>query len=75
MTRAIREHIKVEQEGVIEIRHPDLSVGMTADVVVLVKQPASEERSLVSFLGKGKGCFANAAEIDAFLRAERDAWD
>jgi hypothetical protein len=75
MTKAIREHITVEQEGVIEIRHPGLSVGMTADVVVLVRQPAAEERPLVSFIGKGKGCFANAAEVDAFLRAERETWD
>jgi hypothetical protein len=30
---------------------------------------------LTNFLGTGKGCFSSAAEIDAFLRAERDAWD
>ncbi len=30
---------------------------------------------LVSFIGKGKGCFADAAEIDSFLRLERETWD
>ena len=70
MTKAIREHLTVEREGVIEIHHPDLSVGMTAEVVVLVRQPA-DDRPLVSFIGQGKGCFADAAEVDAFLRAER----
>ena len=32
-------------------------------------------RSLLELIGKGKGCFKNAAEIDAFIRVERDAWD
>ncbi|MCX7102332.1 MAG: hypothetical protein NTX38_12855 [Methylobacter sp.] len=31
-------------------------------------------RSLLELIGKGKGCFNNAAEVDAFIRAERDAW-
>jgi hypothetical protein len=29
-------------------------------------------RSLLELIGKG--CFNNAAEVDAFIRAERDAW-
>ena len=32
-------------------------------------------RSLLELIGKGKGCFKNAAEVDAFIRAERDAWE
>jgi hypothetical protein len=75
MTRAIREHVTVEQEGVIEIHHPGLSVGTKAEVIVLVEQPAGDDRPLVSFIGKGRGCFADAAEADAFLRAERESWD
>jgi len=30
---------------------------------------------LSQLIGKGKGCFDSAAEIDAFIRAERDAWE
>jgi len=30
---------------------------------------------LSPLIGKGKGCFDSAAEIDAFVRAERDAWE
>lgn len=75
MTRAIREHVTVEREGVIEIRHPALAVGASAEVVVLVRQPKLHDQPLVSFLGKGKGCFVDAAEVDSFLRAEREAWD
>ncbi|HEY2292554.1 MAG TPA: hypothetical protein VGM86_17785 [Thermoanaerobaculia bacterium] len=75
MTQTIREHITVEQEGVIEIHNPALSVGTKAEVIIHVEQPPVEERPLVSFLGQGKGCFKDAAEVDAFLRAERESWE
>jgi hypothetical protein len=75
MTQAIREHVTVEREGVIEIHHPGLAVGTQAEIIVLVEQAAAEVPPLVSFIGKGKGCFANAAEIDAFIRAERNDWE
>ena len=75
MTQAIREHVTVEREGVIEIHHPGLSLGARAEVIVLVDKPVEEPPSLLSFVGKGKGCFSSAAEVDAFIRSERDAWD
>jgi hypothetical protein len=75
MVHAIREHLTVEQEGVIEIHNPALSIGTKAEVIVLVEQPPVEEQPLVSFLGRGKGCFTDAAEVDVFLRAERESWD
>jgi hypothetical protein len=75
MTHAIREHVTVEREGVIEIHHPGLAVGTQAEIIVLVEQAAAEIPPLVSFIGKGKGSFANAAEIDAFIRAERNDWE
>jgi len=75
MTQAIREHVTVEQEGIIKIHNPALSVGTKAEVIVLVEQPADEDQPLVSFLGRGKGCFADAAEVDSFLRVERESWE
>lgn len=30
---------------------------------------------LTQLIGKAQGCFANASEVDSFVRAERDAWD
>jgi len=75
MTQAIREHVTVKQEGMIEIHNSALSVGTRAEVIVLVEQPAVEDQPLASFLGRGKGCFTDAAEVDAFLRAERESWD
>jgi hypothetical protein len=75
MTQTIREHVRVVQEGKIEIHNPALSVGTMAEVIVHVEQPAVEAPPLTSFLGRGKGCFTDAAEADAFLRAERESWD
>ncbi|HEX6903631.1 MAG TPA: hypothetical protein VF789_28230 [Thermoanaerobaculia bacterium] len=84
MAEPIREHATVQPGGLIEIRRPDIPVGTEVDVVILV---GAEEVILVqaksteplpplsSFVGKGKGCFKDAAEVDAFIRAERDAWD
>jgi hypothetical protein len=75
MTQTIREHVRVVQEGKIEIHNSALSVGTMAEVIVHVEQRAVEDQPLVSFLGRGKGCFTDAAEVDAFLRAERESWD
>jgi hypothetical protein len=75
MTQAIREHVTVEREGVIEIHHPGLAVGTQAEIIVLVEQSAAEVPPLVTFIGKGKGGFANADEVDAFIRAERNDWE
>ena len=75
MARTIKERVTIKDGGIIEIHHADLPVGATAEVTVLVDAPANESVSLESMIGKGKGCFGSAAEIDAFLRAERDAWE
>jgi hypothetical protein len=72
MTQAIRESVTVEQEGVIEIHNPALSVGTRAEVIVLVESPVTEDQPLASFLGRARGCFADAAQVDSFLRAERE---
>ena len=75
MSRIVREYVVIKEGGIIEIRCADLPVGATAEVTVLVEDGAAEGGSLESMVGKGKGCFGSAAEIDAFLRAERDAWE
>lgn len=41
----------------------------------LEKVETENPRSLLELIGKGQGCFKNAAEVDAFIREERDAWD
>ncbi len=75
MVRVIKEQVMIQPGGVIEIRRADLPAGVRAEVIVMIEQPAKEPPPLTSLIGSGKGCFGSAAEVDAFLRAERDAWD
>ena len=75
MRQAIKERVVVKPGGTIEIHCPGLRPGTPAEVIVMVEEPPREVTPLVSFIGKAKGCFANAAEVDAFIRAERDAWE
>jgi hypothetical protein len=75
MVQAIKEEVVVQPGGLIEIRRSDLPVGARAEVIVMIDQQVEGLPPMSSYVGKGKGCFANAAEVDAFLRAERDAWE
>jgi len=78
--QAIKEQVKVGAGGQIVIERPELRAGSKAEVIILVdERPEAHEPQrpapLASYLGSGKGCFSNAAEVDAFLRSERDGWD
>ncbi|MBI3797102.1 MAG: hypothetical protein HY268_09075 [Deltaproteobacteria bacterium] len=75
MLQAIRERVTIKPGGMIELCHPELPAGVEAEVIIMVEQPAEEPPPLASFIGKGKGCFSNAAAIDTFIRAERDTWE
>ena len=77
--RAIKERVRVGTDGQIVLSRPEISAGTEAEVIIMFDEPSARHptanRPLADFLGAGKGCFSNASEIDAFLRAERDAWD
>lgn len=72
---AIRQRVTVQPGGVIELRSPELPPGSQADVIVLLETSPGPEQPLASFIGAGKGGFSSVQEVDAFIRAERDAWD
>lgn len=42
MTNALRQKVKVQPGGVIEIRSPELTPGVTAEVIVLMETPEGE---------------------------------
>ena len=75
MVRAIKENVIIRPGGLIEIRRPDLPEGAAAEVIVMIEAPESEPPPLTSLFGKAKGVFSTGEEADAFIRAERDAWD
>ena len=72
-------HIRatVQPGGRIEVAAPDLPAGQSVDVFITPVSPAGERRPLREILARADGhrSFRTAAEVDAFLRAERDAWD
>ena len=78
MARALRKRIVVEAGGVVRVAWPELTAGREADVIIIVDDPPETEergRSLASFIGTAPGGFTTPAEADAYLSAERDAWD
>lgn len=75
MVRAIKEYVVVQPGGLIEIRRADLPAGAGAEVIVMIETPETEPPRLTSLLGRARSGYRDGAEADAFLRAERDAWD
>ena len=75
MTLAIRQTVRVQPSGVIEIRSPELTPGTLAEVIVLLEMPPVLKRPLTRLIGAAKGGFASVAEVDSFIRREREAWD
>jgi hypothetical protein len=75
MVRAIKENVIIGPGGLIEIRRPELPAGTTAEVIVMIESPDAEPPPLTALLGRAHSGYRSGAEADAFLRAERDAWD
>jgi hypothetical protein len=75
MVQAATHRVRVQPGGRVEFCDPDLPAGAEADVIVLVRAPEDVPPPLTAFFGQGRGCFAEAADVVPFLRAERDAWD
>lgn len=75
MQSAVRQTVRVQSGGVVELRAPELSEGSMADVIVLVDAEAqSNSGGLSRFIGAAKGGFATPDEADAFIKPERDEW-
>ena len=76
---AIRQATTVQPGGVIQITTDRLSAGVRAEVIVLVEETSSVDPvmfpTMRSLIGAARGSFKSAAEIDTFLRSERDAWE
>jgi len=75
MDQALRKRVTIQPGGRIELQSPELPDGAEADVVVVVSPTPTRKRSLVEFIGAGKGLFKSAEEVDAYIREERDSWE
>jgi hypothetical protein len=73
---AIQQETTVQPGGIIHIHSSELPEGARAQVIVLVDQQSRLAfPTMRSLLGAAKGSFKSAAEVDAFISAERDAWE
>jgi hypothetical protein len=61
----------------IELSAPELPEGCSATVFVVLAPAAAPKRRLSDILAgyPGGQLFRTGEEVDAYLRAERDAWD
>ena len=77
MSPAKRIRTTVQPGGKIEIEAPDLPVGSAVEVLVIPTPASIPRRPLREILARAKGhqSFRSAAEVDAYLQAERDSWD
>ena len=76
MISVVKAIATVQPGGLVEVRSNELQEGSIVEVIVLV-QPSEEpkKKKFTDFIGAAKGSFSNAAEVDAYIREERDSWD
>jgi hypothetical protein len=75
MVHAYTHTAVVRPGGVVEVREPALPEGRTVRVTVELEEPVSRPQPFLRFLGAAPGLFASPEEVDAFISAERDAWE
>jgi hypothetical protein len=78
MRAALHLKTTVLPGGKIEIVDQELPAGESVEVIVLLPtSPASVRRSAVDILAEAPGqrLFKTAADVEAYLQHERDAWE
>lgn len=78
MQTAVRITAEVQPGGTSEMVDAQLPVGTPVEIIVLLPQGTpSPRRSILAVLADAPGhlAFQTADEVDAYLRAERDAWE
>jgi hypothetical protein len=78
MRAALHLKTTVLPGGKIEIVDQELPTGESVDVIVLLSTaPASVRRSALDILAEAPGqrLFKTAADVDAYLQHEREAWE
>lgn len=69
MVQAIREHLTVETDGSIEIRHPELQPGSRAEVIILL-EPGSARSAHSSELEEPQPIWKAAEQVSKALSPE-----
>ena len=74
MASMVKQKVTVQPGGVVQVQSSELVPGSTADVIIIPDTAALPALKLASVIGSAPGGFASPAEVDAFIRQERDAW-
>ncbi|MBV9849996.1 MAG: hypothetical protein JO250_10025 [Armatimonadetes bacterium] len=77
MQSALKTTATVQPGGRVEITDAQLPAGEAVDIVILFYPAGAARRSVRDVLAEAPGqlAFHTAAEVDTYLREERDAWD
>jgi hypothetical protein len=78
MQAALHLTTTVHPGGKIEVADPQLPAGEAVEVIVLFPGPsAAPRRSVVDVLAEAPGqiLFRTPADVETYLREERDAWE
>ncbi len=85
MQTALKIQTTVTTDGKIEISMPELTPGKPVEVIILFSEPKtangdyvpSEKLSAIDILNQSSGRrqFKTAAEVEVYLRQERDTWE
>ena len=75
-------NVTIQPGGVVRIESPDrsaelaagLPAGAKARVVVILEDRGPEPSPLATLVGRSPPVFSSAAEVDAFIRQEREDW-
>jgi hypothetical protein len=74
MLPKVKQTVSVHPGGVTHVQSSELVPGTTADVMTIPESEALPIPKLAKFIGSATGGFVSPAEVDAFIRRERDAW-
>lgn len=74
MLPMLKQKVTVQPGGVVQVQSSELVPGSTADVIIIPDSVALPAVKLASVIGSAAGGFVSPADVDAFIRQERDAW-
>ena len=77
MGSAIHIRTRVRRGKKVQIVARGLAEGQPVDVFVVPARPSTQHRTVLAMLQStpAPGVFTSAAEVDRYLRGERDEWD
>jgi len=74
LKEAFSREVTIGEGGVVRIESPHLPTGAKAFVIVIVEDRATTPPPFSKLLGRSRPSFHSAAEVDDFIKKERDSW-